>query len=100
MVALSRALAANPLHAPALLQLGVLYGRELGEYAHAVRELTRALAQRPDWPEALLQRGLLHCFAGSRAEAAADLTRYLELVREGEWRDEAQRQLDGLKGEG
>lgn len=94
-----RAARAWPAFAQAYYQRGAVRGRELGEYEAAVADLGRASALDPLWPDPYLQRGLLHRFNGSPAEARADLARYLELAPEGEWRDEAARQLAALEGE-
>lgn len=88
-----------PEFAQAHHQLGVIRGRELGDYSGAVADLGRAIALEPQWPEPYLQRGLLHRFNGAPAEAVADLRRYLELAPEGYWRDEAERQIAALAGD-
>jgi tetratricopeptide (TPR) repeat protein len=88
-----------PGFAGAHYQLGVVRGRELGEYGAAVADLGRAAELRPEWPEPYLQRGLLHRFNGEPAAAMADLRRYLELAPEGYWREEAERQIAALAGE-
>jgi tetratricopeptide (TPR) repeat protein len=89
----------NPAHARAILQRGVIYGRELNAYRRAVADLTTALALRPSWDEAYLQRGLFHRFAGAHEAALSDLERYLELGRDEFWRAEAQRQIAALREE-
>lgn len=86
-----------PEFAPAHHQLGVIRGRELGDYSGAVADLGRAIALSPEWPEPYLQRGLLHRFNGAPAAAAADLRRYLELAPAGYWRDEAERQIAAVE---
>lgn len=96
---LARAARIWPGFARAHYQLGVVRGRELGEYRAAVDDLQRAMMLRPDWPEPYIQRGLLHRFNGAPAAAAVDLRRYLELDPDGYWRDEAERQLEALRAE-
>lgn len=95
-----RALKSWPTFAQAYYQRGALRGRELGEYDGAVADLSRASELDPSWPEPYLQRGLLYRFNHKTAEARADLARYLELAPEGEWREEAARQLAALEGDG
>jgi tetratricopeptide (TPR) repeat protein len=98
--AFGRAARAWPAFAQAYYQRGAVRGRELGEYASAVADLTRATELAPEWPDPYLQRGLLHRFNGSPAAARGDLERYLALAPEGAWSDEARRQLAALEGEG
>lgn len=88
-----------PAFARAHYQLGVVRGRELGDYHAAVEDLERAINLRPDWPDPYIQRGLLHRFNGDLPAAAADLRRYLELDPRGHWRDEAERQLAAIAGD-
>jgi tetratricopeptide (TPR) repeat protein len=89
-----------PAFAQAHYQLGVVRGRELGEYHGAVANLEQASALRPDWPEPHLQLGLLHRFNGAPAAAIAALRRYLELAPDGYWAAEAERQIAAVEGEG
>lgn len=89
-----------PQYAQAHYQLGLIRGRELGEYQAAVADLERSSALRPDWPEPYLQRGLLHRFNHQPALAATELRRFIELAPPGYWRDEAQRQIAMLRDEG
>lgn len=88
-----------PEFARAHYQLGIVRGRELGEYPAAVADLQRAIELDPAWPDPFLQRGLLHRFNGAPAEAVADLRRYLELAPNGYWRDEAERQIAALESD-
>jgi tetratricopeptide (TPR) repeat protein len=88
-----------PAFAPAHYQLGLICGRELGEYRAALAHLDQASELRPDWPEPYLQRGLLHRFNGEPARAAVELRRFIELAPPGYWRDEAERQLVQLRGD-
>jgi tetratricopeptide (TPR) repeat protein len=94
-----RAITLWPELAVAHYQLGLIRGRELGEYRAAVADLERSSAIRPLWPEPYLQRGLLHRFNGEPGLAAAELRRFLELAPAGPWRDEAQRQLTAIEGD-
>lgn len=89
-----------PDFAEAYYQRGAVRGRELGELEAAVADLSRASELDPLWPDPYLQRGLLFRFNGSPEAAIADLSRYLELAPDGEWREEAARQLGALRGEG
>jgi tetratricopeptide (TPR) repeat protein len=98
--AFGRAARSWPDFAQAYYQRGAVRGRELGEYPGAAADLARAIELRPDWADPYLQRGLLHRFNGGAAAARADLARYIELAPEGAWRDEAERQLAALEGEG
>jgi tetratricopeptide (TPR) repeat protein len=95
----ARAAALWPAFAQAHYQLGVIRGRELGQFPAAVAALDRASALRPDWPEPYLQRGLLRRFNGEPRAALADLRRYGELAPPGHWRDEAERQIVALEAE-
>lgn len=96
---LEQAAQLNPEHARAIFQRGVIFGRELSNYRQAVADLTKVLVLQPDWSEAYLQRGLFHRFAGARAEALADLERYLELGNDDYWLSEARRQIAALREE-
>lgn len=96
----SHAVRLVPTFAAAFYQRGAVRGRELGEYAPAVADLSRAIELDPEWPDPYLQRGLLYRFNGSPAAARADLSRYLDLAPDGAWRDEAARQIAALEGEG
>src|SRR5690606_37497696 len=88
-----------PAFAAAHYQLGLIRGRELGEYAGAIADLERASALRPDWPEPYLQLGLLHRFNGEGPRAAEALRHFIELAPAGYWRDEAERQLSAISAE-
>jgi tetratricopeptide (TPR) repeat protein len=93
VTAFTRALQAWPTFAPAYYRLGLIRGRELGEYAAAIADLVQAGALQPEWPEPYLQRGLFHRFNQQPAAALIDLRRYTELAPPGFWRDEAARQI-------
>ncbi|NNJ09875.1 hypothetical protein EKD04_006005 [Chloroflexales bacterium ZM16-3] len=94
-----RALQIWPAYAPAHYRRGLIRGRELGEYRAAISDLTMASDLRPEWADPYLQRGLFHRFHGDPHEAISDLERYLTLAEAGYWRDEAQRQIELLRGE-
>jgi len=96
---LQRAARLWPEFAAAHYQLGLIRGRELGEYHTAVADLECASALRPEWPEPFLQRGLLHRFNGAPAMAVDELRRFVELAPAGYWRDEAQRQIAIIEDE-
>lgn len=95
-----RAILLWPAFAMAHYRLGLIRGRELGEYQDAVADLERASALRPAWPDPYLQRGLLHRFNNEPLRAAAELRRFVELAPVGYWRDEARRQLEALESDG
>ena len=72
------ALAADPTHAPALVQRAVLEF-ETGDCDASIADLERALALTGDDPDTLYNRGIAYTAAGRFAEAVDDFTRALSL---------------------
>ena len=97
VAAYGRALRAWPAFSAAYLRRGVIRGRELGEHAEAIADLTRVIELSPEWPEAYLQRGMEQRFHGDPRAAIADLERYLALGKDAAWRAEAERQIAALR---
>lgn len=95
--AYGRALRTWPAFSAAYLRRGVIRGRELGEHAAAIADLTRVVELSPEWPEAYLQRGMEQRFHGDPRAAIADLERYLALGHDAGWRAEAERQIAALR---
>ncbi|NJN17324.1 MAG: hypothetical protein HC822_14160 [Oscillochloris sp.] len=97
--AFDRATQLWPGFAEPYFQRGVIRGRELGDYAAAIRDLSTALNIRPEWPEPYLQRGLFHRFRGRNQDAIHDLQHYIDLAPPGYWRNEAEQQLAAIAAE-
>ena len=97
--AFERARQAWPAFAGASYRCGLIRGRELGQHAQALEDLSRAIDIEPSWPEPFLQRGLFKRFDGDSAGAINDLEHYIQLTNGGYWRDEAQRQIDQIHAE-
>ena len=98
----TRALALAPAWREPLLRRAVIRGRELDDYAGAVRDLTTLIEQHPDWHEPYLQRGLLHSFHGLHAAQRAidDFATFLQLAPATHtWRPDAERLTARLQGE-
>lgn len=97
----SRATVYDPAWPRPLLRRGTIRGRELDDYAGAIRDLTQAIELAPAWGEPYLQRGLLQAFRGHHAaqQAIDDFERFLELAPDHSWRDEAGRQIGRLQAE-
>jgi tetratricopeptide (TPR) repeat protein len=91
-----RAIARDPLYAQPYYSRGILYYRELANYAGAVQDLSRAIELRPHWARAYFNRGLAHKMHGELDEAVADLEQYLEMGQHEFWLDAARRQLAEL----
>jgi len=77
--AFSRAIAADPEHAPAYNDRGVVR-TQLSDYRGALADFARTLELDPDHAKAYANRATLHADLGEWEEAAADLTCYLERV--------------------
>ncbi|MFW5691878.1 MAG: tetratricopeptide repeat protein [Chloroflexota bacterium] len=75
-------------YADALTRRAVLLGTT-GEVDTALTDLNLALATDPQYGPAYYERGVLLHVQGDTAAAAADLTRYLELMPDGPYADEA-----------
>lgn len=101
IAAYTRALVYAPNWQEPRLRRAILKGRELDDYAGAVRDLTTIIEQEPQWAEPYLQRGLLHSFHGLHAaqQAIADLEQFILLAPQHGWRDEAERLLLRLSTE-
>ncbi|MCP4359539.1 MAG: tetratricopeptide repeat protein [Chloroflexi bacterium] len=86
-----RAYDVDPRFRTARLSRAVLLGRELGRTEEALADYAALLADDPQYTPALLNRGLLLQQNGSYTEALQDLQTYLQLVKWGEHRQEAER---------
>ena len=97
--ALTQAILYNPDLAEAHFVRGVLYWRELTDYARAVRDLSRAIELKPNFADAYLNRGLARVYGriGTRDEMLADFNRYLDLGKNGYWRIEARNYIKRLE---
>jgi tetratricopeptide (TPR) repeat protein len=82
-----------PGFASAYYRAGLIRGRELGEYAPALNNLSQAIALAPEWPEPYLQRGLFLRFSRQYEQALFDLQHYVSLAEEGFWKQEAIHQI-------
>ena len=97
----TRALVYAPDWRPPLLRRAVIRGRELDDYAGAVRDLSELIERYPEWAEAYLQRGLLHSFHGLQAapRAVQDLQHFLALAHDHSWQVEAEQLVQRLRAE-
>jgi tetratricopeptide (TPR) repeat protein len=97
----TRAHELDPAWGRPLLRRGMIRGRELDDYAGAIRDLTDAMERQPDWAEPYLQRGLLHAFHGfvSAQRAIDDFERFLALAPAHSWREEAEHQIQRLRAD-
>lgn len=85
-----------------VLRRAVVRGRELDDYAGAVRDLSILIDANPEWAEPYLQRGLLHSFHGLQAapRAITDFDLFLKYADpEHSWRPDAERLTERLRGE-
>ncbi len=98
----SRAAKRAPEWYPPLLRRAVIRGRELDDYAGAVRDLSTVIAAEPEWAEPYLQRGILHSFHALQAapQAVADFEHFLQYAdQDHSWRPDAERLRDRLQAE-
>jgi tetratricopeptide (TPR) repeat protein len=93
----TRATVLDPTYAEAYYSRGVLYWREIGNYARAVQDLSRALALEPTRTEAYFNRGLAYLLGNEPDKAMADLERYLVEGTDDFWLESARRQLEELR---
>ena len=93
----TRAVELDPRFAEAYLQRGILYWREIQNYHHAIRDLTRVLDLDPDRTTALYLRALAYQLRGDFDQAIADLQRFLEVNPDSTWRASAELQLSGVR---
>ena len=92
----TRAVALNPRFTEAYLQRGILYWREIQNYHHAIRDLSRVLDLDPQRTTALYLRALAYQLRGDFDQAIDDLQRFLEADPDSTWRPSAEVQLSGL----
>lgn len=97
--AFDRALRLWPGFAKGYYRRGLIRGRELGDHAAAIADMTRASELAPAWDAPYLQRGLFERFHGDQRAALADLGHYLTLARDPLWRGEAERQIAMIRAE-
>jgi hypothetical protein len=100
--AFTRAAAEAPGWPAPVMRRAVIRGRELDDYAGAVRDLTELIENDSDSYEAYLQRGILHSFHGLHAAARAvdDFDRFLQLAPASHpWRPDAHNLTARLRGE-
>lgn len=100
--AYTRAARRAPEWSPPLLRRGVIRGRELNDYAGAVRDLSTVIAAEPAWAEPYLQRGILHSFHSLQAapQAVADFKQFLAQADQNHsWRPDAERLIERLQSE-
>ncbi len=97
---LTLAIELEPMLAKAYYARGVIYWRELNDYARAIRDFTRALELDPRNANAYLNRGLSRVYGhfGSHDDVIADFEQYLALGTDGYWRIEAHNQIARLRG--
>src|SRR5438309_4776926 len=88
-----RVLIASPESAEAHNDLGVCLIQQ-DKVEDAIDEFETALKYKVDMAEALFNRALCYQRLLLRDSATADLSRFLEIEREEDWRDEARRRLD------
>jgi tetratricopeptide (TPR) repeat protein len=96
---LTHALILDPFLARAYYVRGLIYWRELSDYARAVRDFTDTLNLEPGHAGAVLNRGLASVYGQLRtpAEQIADFERYLDIGKNGYWRIEAHNQIRRLQ---
>lgn len=85
-----------------VLRRAVIRGRELDDYAGAVRDFGDLINLDPEWAEPYLQRGILHSFHGLHAapRAIADFDQFLKLApATHNWRVDAERLTERLREE-
>ena len=93
----TRATVLDPTYAEAYYSRGVLYWREIGNYARAIQDLSQALALEPTRAEAYFNRGLAYLLSNEPDKATADLERYLVEGTDDFWLESARRQLEELR---
>jgi tetratricopeptide (TPR) repeat protein len=95
--AFTRAIGFDQQFVEAYLQRGILYWREIQNYHHAIRDLSRALELDPGRTDALYYRALAYQSRGDFDQAIADYERFLVAAPESTWYDSAQIQLEGAR---
>ena len=74
----TRAAVLDPSYAEVYYSRGVLYWREIGDYARAINDLTKALELEPMRTRAYFDRGLAYKLNNEPALAVPDFERYRE----------------------
>ena len=95
----TRAAILDPNYAEVYYSRGVLYWREIGEFARAIQDLTKTLELEPARTRAYFDRGLAYKLCNQPALASADFESYLAEGDEDFWLEAARRQLAELRGE-
>jgi len=85
----------NPNDAEARQNLGAGLAA-LGDLDSAIAEYLQAIAMKPDLAPAHYSLGVLYQEKGNKDKAIEELTRFLELGGEAEWRPDAERRLKDL----
>lgn len=87
----------DPAFTSAYFHRGVLFWREIQNYHHAIRDLTRVLDLEPQRTDALFTRALSYQSRGDFDQAIADLERFLAVDGDSPWRASAEVQLSGAR---
>lgn len=93
----TRATELDPRFVNAYYQRGVLYWREIQNYHHAIRDMSRVLDLDPERMEARFIRALAYQARGDFEQAIADYETFLSWDGDSSWRESAQIQLDGVR---
>jgi tetratricopeptide (TPR) repeat protein len=93
----TRAIEIDPTFVGAYYHRGVLYWREVQNYHHAIRDMTRVLELRREWSMALLTRALAYQSRGDYDQAIADYEQFLASDPDSTWSESARIQLEGAR---
>ncbi|HEY2664131.1 MAG TPA: hypothetical protein VGI47_07300, partial [Candidatus Binataceae bacterium] len=100
---LERAQAQEPGDPSLLADVGVAYAlraeaqNRAVDYGYAIEYLSRSLKATPNSPEAVFNRAVVYDRMYLYEDGALEWRRYLEVERDGAWREEARRRLDELE---
>jgi len=93
----TRAIDLDPLYIDAYYQRGVLYWREIQNYHHAIRDLTRVMELEPERTPVLFIRAMAYQQRGDFDQAISDLEQFLAASPRSTWYASAELQLSGLR---